>query len=269
MEKFKEFIKRHLFFEGVAFGVLMCVWTYGTFIKEGYEQVKIKKDLLEEECAKNEGFQDKFYQAQIENHSLSAKIEDVQLQLSDEQKKFADLRDSRWEEKYNSERLARISAEEQLASATGRLTGMISVRDQNEKDFETIKEKLLATERERDSLKLLYQGQPEKPVKTSNVAPEVRPSNSSANNLLAALDGMQMLDVGDFIISSAPKIDGGIPPDVFIGMLDKADILSRARVVSAVGKYVQRPISPEQISKISGMLDLINSASAMQSLVAP
>ena len=46
MEKFKDFVKRHLFVEGMVCGVVACVWIYGTFIKEGYEQVKAGYESL-------------------------------------------------------------------------------------------------------------------------------------------------------------------------------------------------------------------------------
>src|ERR1700722_18923939 len=98
MQKFEEFVKRHLFVEGVVCGVIACVWIYGTFIKEGYEQVKIKEELLEQDVAKMTEVQENFYKEQSENHTLNTKISDLQLQLEDQKRVFGDFRDARWEE---------------------------------------------------------------------------------------------------------------------------------------------------------------------------
>ena len=235
MEKFQKFLKKFAFFEGFALGVLACVWIYTTFVKEGYEQVKIKYELIKEDYDKKAAFEDKYHQEQLHSHEFEIKTQNLQSDLENSQNKYKALADAKWEEKFNAEHLARISADEQLASAQGRISGLNSETEQRTKDYETLIAKLEATVRERDALKKFYtSGTPEN---TKPQTIQVPKNNFDADSVLAGLDGMFIFEIGGFIISAAPQIKGGIPPDTFIKILGKASVFDRPNVVINVAKY--------------------------------
>jgi hypothetical protein len=176
----------------------------------------------------------------------------------------------KWEEKYNAEKLSRLSGEEETALLRQRLKGAES--NQPTADPHLLRELGALTEtnrilqKERDEIRKLYVSATQSHPQT---VPQSRPQTmpKSTPFPVGALEGVSISDVGETIISIVASSKKPIDNDSFIVALSKASISDRGSVVKACTPALTYPLSSDQIKSISQLVSISEAGGTMQVLL--
>jgi hypothetical protein len=307
-DKLTALIKKYLFLEGVAMGVMACVWFYESFridqAKEGFEaevrsanaqtnELKTRYDLTKERLQESLAFQDKYQGEQLLRKEAEVKLSKIESERTLLSNELSSILAQKWEEKFKAELLSSASLRQELKSAKER-EAKVAVDAQAKTnpsilhEIQRLNEQVKLLESERDKLRELYSGKmpvkrativteglksgarqiPPKPQYTDGEVLSRARSSGDADRLCASLAGMAMMDVGRAIIEGAEHVSGGIPAGTFIKMLNQAAIMDRGGVVKKCASFIQRPLTPDEISQISKLVASFDSADAMKALTS-
>ena len=277
MERIWNWLKRYSFVEGIVIGFLLCHWFYIEFrideIKDRYEAKEQAVDSrfaaketesqsLKDRLSAAEQYEQKYIAEASRAMTLERRLNDVLVDKESMSRRYSDECAMRWEEKFNAEKLARISANEELAILRQRLNGADSQKAVADphlvKQLEMLTEQNRILAKERDELRKLYSETPRRA--TGTLAKVTRFP-------VELLEGVNILDVDETVI----KVMGTLKPPVdtqsFIDALSKVNTLDRDEVVYACASALAYPLTAEQMKAISRLVNSLDSGTAMQFLM--
>jgi len=277
MERIWSWVKRYSFVEGVVVGILICHWFYNEFrIDEVKERFEAKEQAIDSRLAAKESesqnlrdklsaveqYEQRFIAESSRAEVLERRLNDAVADKESSSRRYSDLCAMRWEEKYNTEKLACISAKEELAILHQRLNGAESQKAVADphliKQIEMLEEQNRILVKERDELRKLY-------AETPRRVPE--PVAKVTRFPVELLEGVNPLDVGETVI----KVMGTLKPPVdtqsFIDALSKVNSLDRYDVVKACAPALAYPLAAEQMRAVSRLVNSLDSGAAMQFLM--
>jgi hypothetical protein len=285
METLWSCIKRWAFLEGLVVGLLLCHYFYSEFrideIKESFDAKEQALNLtvlrredesktLSDKLAKSEQYEQKYIVEASRSLSLDRKLSELQIDMDALSRRHADLQAMKWEEKYNAEKLSRLSGEEENALLRQRLKGAESNQPTADPhllhELEALTESNRILQKERDELRKLY-------VSATQLQPQTEPKSrphtvsKSTPFPVGALDGVSTFDVGETIISIVASSKKPVDNDTFIVALSKASAFDRGYVVKACAPALTYPLSTEQIKSISQLVAAFESGGTMQVLL--
>jgi hypothetical protein len=279
MERIWGWIRRWAFIEGLAVGALICHYVYHEFrideIKERYEAKEQVFDsrlstkdneiaTLNSSLGKAQQYEQKYVTEASRALVLDRKLGDLTVDREGLSRRYADLLAMKWEEKYNAEKLSRMSLEEEAASLRQRLgnaeTGQATADPHLVKQIYMLTEQNKLLQRERDELRRLY---------STASASTARASQTTGSTLFPvdALAGVSITDVGSTIIAVTATLKKPVDVPSFIAALAKASITDRGDVVRSCAPALAFPLTPEQMKAISQLISITDSGDAMRLLL--
>ena len=285
-DRVKAFLKKYLFAEGLIVGFLLCHAMYSQFLvgrmKEGHSaEIKVSqaelrsKDQivgqLQQELKRRDDYEKKFQAEAIARAVAERKLAELQTDYQTLEGRHQNLLNLKWEEKYNTEKLARISEQEQSALLNKRLADATDRVPKADpflvKQLEALNEQNRILTTERDELRKLYTSSTNAVASTVPISPRQTSAKSVGKALLASLSGVAILDVADTIIKGVKSWGGPLDGQTFILMLNEAAILDRTRVVKACAPYLARPLTETEIQSISSLMSVLEAGDAMSVLM--
>jgi hypothetical protein len=275
MEKIKEFIHRFAFLEGLVIGILICHYFYSEYriddIRDEYalkEQVYIsEKKLQESELAaarvalkETEDYRERYFKEVKAKDVTENSNQELLVDIEALRRRLKLIEDLKWEEKWQAEKLGRISATEQLAILKERLSAseesVATADPQLINQVTYLQEENSVLKRELEELRKLYSENSESKVST----------DSGMKFPVAALNGVMSTEAGDTIISIAHTL-GRIEIDSFIAALRYAMSTEAADVAVKCAPYLQYPITSDQIETISMICMSTESSRVVKALI--
>jgi len=278
MDKIKGWVRKYAFLEGLVAGAILCHVFYHEYrleaLKDGHEaeikllnsqaQVdKLSLDQVKRELGRMVDYEKKYQEEVITRRTTERQLKELDVDHNALLLRHQNNLNMKWEEKYNTEKIAKASVDEEISILKTRLAQTADPEAKADphlvKQLDLLTEQNKILQKERDELRKLY-------LEATKAPPQIASRNTSAL-LLASLSGISFANVGDTIIAGVKEIDGPVDGDTFIKMLGRATFSDRPKVVIECAPFLQKPLSEEQIKGISNQLPFAGAGEAMKVLM--